>query len=100
MWAPLPKLADELAKWPDLTMKPILENIKKLEEAGKQPVTPTEWQKRFEKTSGSENPYAPFGAGHLRHRLRAGRRRDAGDAMGPGPAGCRASEGGFGGRRR
>jgi hypothetical protein len=63
MWAPLPMLVEELAKWPDLTMPMIVENIKKLKEAGKQPITPSDWVKRFGKTAGSENPYAPIGAG-------------------------------------
>lgn len=63
MWAPLPRLADELARWPDLNMKLILDNIQKLKEAGKQPITPNEWQRRFEKSSGSDNPYAPLGSG-------------------------------------
>jgi hypothetical protein len=63
MVAPLPKLADDLAKWPDLNMPEIRDNIKKLEEAGRPKITPTEWEKRFGSSAGGENPYAPVGAG-------------------------------------
>ncbi|HET6573794.1 MAG TPA: hypothetical protein VFG68_09350, partial [Fimbriiglobus sp.] len=63
LWAPLPMLADDLASWPELTLQPILDNIKKLEEANKPKFTPSEWQRRFQGKAGIDNPYAPIGGG-------------------------------------
>lgn len=61
--APLPQLADQLGTYPNLRIPQILEAEKKMREAGKQPITPTEWEERFKVKPGGEfNPYAPLGA--------------------------------------
>jgi hypothetical protein len=61
LMAPLPALADNLAEYPRLRMKPIQDTITKLKEQGKQPPTLTEWQRRFSGNLGDSNPYAPVG---------------------------------------
>lgn len=59
--APLPQLADQLGTYPNLRIPQILEAEKKMRESGKQPVTQTEWEKRFLKPGADDNPFAPIG---------------------------------------
>jgi hypothetical protein len=90
--APLPLLADGLAGYPNLTLKPIEDEVKRLQEANIQPISPSDWQKRFEKKADG-NPYAPtpgFGGGQ---QIGGGMLPGIGSGYGPGMMG-----GGYGGR--
>jgi hypothetical protein len=60
--APLPRLADQLGAYPDLRIPVIEEVVKKMKEAGKQPVVASEWEKRFQKKPGGDRPYGIGGS--------------------------------------
>ncbi|OWK36159.1 hypothetical protein [Fimbriiglobus ruber] len=61
MAAPLPSLAEKLGTYPPVLMKSVGEAITKLKELNKQPVPPSEWQKRFQGSPGDNNPYQQLG---------------------------------------
>jgi hypothetical protein len=59
--APLPQLADQLGSYPEVQIPVIKEVVQKMKEAGRQPVVPSEWEKRFQKKPGNDRPYAMGG---------------------------------------
>ncbi len=57
MAIPLPAIADTVATYPPITLPSIIRTIKKMEENQKQPITPSELQKRFQGKGSS--PFTP-----------------------------------------
>ncbi len=90
--APRPKLADELGQYPDRSrMKEIIDDVEKLKKANQQPITLSEFQKRFGSNSGGDNPYAPVGGNGAGT---GGYFSGYGGGMSPGPGGPAGGEGG------
>ncbi|MFO0851928.1 MAG: hypothetical protein U0871_25685 [Gemmataceae bacterium] len=90
--APLPLLADGLGGYPMLTqLKPLVDEIERMKQAGIQPIPPSEWDNRFKKSAG-ENPYAPSAG------FSGGQPGGAGGGMMPGMgAGGYGNQAGYGG---
>ncbi len=58
---PLPEVADNLAKYPDLRMPQVTAAVEKMKQDGIPPYTPSDWERRLGSSgkSGSDNPLDP-----------------------------------------
>jgi hypothetical protein len=88
--APLPQLADQLGSYPELQIPAIVEVVKKMKEAGKQPVVASDWEKRFQKKPGGDRPYA-IGGGNAFMQPNGMNMGEAQPGMPPGMPGATGS---------